>query len=649
MRDALEYRVRFFARSRVAQRTVLMAVVLFAPALGCSRPTAGPTADSQVASVPTDSPSGEATRPAEPPASEQPTAEQPASEPRTAEQPTAEPPASEQPGAEQPTAEPPASAQPPAEGTASDVRLSGEPLDEPPGANLGQQLFARHCAGCHGQDGTGVGLAEPYLFPKPRDLRNGAYRLVSTENRMPSRADLDAVLTRGMPGSAMPAWPQLSDEQRQALIDEIFHIRRLGARERYIRILKEEEELSDEEIADPDVQQEIDEYVERFTTPGPVTRVPPIQPPTAEAIAHGREVYIKAGCVQCHGAEGRGDGVQAMKDDRGLPTRPRDFTRGIFKGGHDPQSLYRRTAYGMPGTPMPSADTLMPEQIVDLVHFIRSLSDEPLRQAAVLTREQIHVTRVDRLPESSDPSLWSSVPIANVRLTPLWWRDDFFPAHDTIEVQAVHDGHRIAVRLSWPDETANDHALTSSSFEDGIAMQLFQGAEEPFLGMGGFGGNVDIWYWDADRQAAKDVLHDQYPRSAVDIYPLSEPQVDTAELDRPGSQPEAQPAESLPAVAAGNQIVPDGQRHASGLAAAGPGSLTFRLPKSQIVQAHGEYQDGRWTVQMVRDLVPPTGDDAVALTGGQPTSVAFAVWDGAHHDRDGQKLISIWQELRLQP
>ena len=61
-----------------------------------------------------------------------------------------------------------------------------------------------------------------------------------------------------------------------------------------------------------------------------------------------------------------------MVDDEKMPTRPRDFTLGIFKGNPDPASLYRRIAYGMPGTPMPGSSGMTPEQMVDLVHYIRS-------------------------------------------------------------------------------------------------------------------------------------------------------------------------------------------------------------------------------------------------------------------------------------
>ena len=57
----------------------------------------------------------------------------------------------------------------------------------------GQVLYGRHCAACHGANGDGQGLAAAFLYPKPRSFRGGKYRLVSTDNSVPTRDDLQAV------------------------------------------------------------------------------------------------------------------------------------------------------------------------------------------------------------------------------------------------------------------------------------------------------------------------------------------------------------------------------------------------------------------------------------------------------------------------
>jgi mono/diheme cytochrome c family protein len=510
----------------------------------------------------------------------------------------------------------------------------------------GQELYQRHCAACHGDKGDGQGIAAAQLFPKPRDFRMGRFRLVSTTNRTPTREDLDAVLVRGMPGSSMPPWPHLSGEDRQLLIDEVLKLRREGAREQYIRVLKDQEELTDAEIADAKIQSQIEQSVERQVMPGEVTKVPDVGEADVAVVARGKEIYLKQGCQGCHGKEGKGDGQQKMTDDEGLPTRPRDFTRGIFKGGHDPISLYRRTAYGMPGTPMPSSSQLTPEQIMELVHYVRSLSDEQTREEVLLKREKLTAGRAAKLPESADASAWNAATPQRLRMTPLWWRDNAEPG---LAVQALHDDKTLAVRLTWRDATADKHAAQTTAFKDAAALQLYRGDKEPFLGMGARGAAVDVWFWDSDRQDAPATVEDVYPNVVVDVFPFNEKQAETAEGTRPGAKSAQQPDISLPARASSNPIVPEvGRTGASHLTAAGPGSVTFRVPTSQLVQARGEWREGRWTVVMTRTLGVASEVEGVSLTPGERVSIAFAVWDGNQRDRDGQKLITIWNDLVLE-
>jgi len=84
------------------------------------------------------------------------------------------------------------------------------------------------------------------------------------------------------------------------------------------------------------------------------------------------------------------------------------------------------------------------------------------------------------------------------------------------------------------------------------------------------------------------------------------------------------------------------------LTGGGPGTSTFRPPTSQHVHAVGQWHEGRWTVVMTRPLVLDSPDDGVSLAPRDKASVAFAVWDGAAQDRDGRKLITIWQDLVLE-
>lgn len=495
------------------------------------------------------------------------------------------------------------------------------------GAVDGTKLYRLHCAACHGADGNGLGLAATFLYPKPRDFRTGKYRLVSTANRVPSAADLEGVLVRGMPGSSMPPWNHLPPEERQALVGEVVRLWQEGTKAQQIALLKSQEDLTDEEIAADDVQAEIRQAVARKTTAGEASPVPE-SVADAAAVLRGKDLYMKQGCNKCHGDTGRGDGVQKMIDDEGFVMRPRDLTRGIYKGGTDVASVYRRIAVGMPGTPMPSSSQILSaEQMADLTHYVLAMSDEATRDAAVLKRRSLAVTAAKALP--ADAAAWEGVPATTVQTTPLWWRDDPDPQ---LRVQAVHDGETLALRLTWHDASHSDRAVRPEEFEDLAAVELFQGAAEPFLGMGAEGAALDLWQWRAGvkNTGAEDSLFDEYPFDTA-IY---------RELAGGKDLPDF-----VTARVAGNPIA-QRDRAGSSLSAKGFGSLTFRPAASQVVKAEGTWRDGQWTVVLTRPLRVPTGE-GLTLQPGSRGSIAFALWDGAARDRAGQKRVSIWNDLEV--
>ena len=106
----------------------------------------------------------------------------------------------------------------------------------------GVELYAQHCAACHGVNGDGLGPAAVFVFPRPRDFRAGRWRLISTVNGVPTPEDLVAVLERGMPGSAMVSWAHLPAEDRRALAEHVLKLRRDGARDLELKLAAEAEE-----------------------------------------------------------------------------------------------------------------------------------------------------------------------------------------------------------------------------------------------------------------------------------------------------------------------------------------------------------------------------------------------------------------------
>jgi mono/diheme cytochrome c family protein len=501
-----------------------------------------------------------------------------------------------------------------------------------------ETLYQQNCAGCHGERGDGKGIAAAFLFPKPRDFRAGNFRLVTTENGVPTIEDLEAVIQRGMPGSSMPPWPQFSTEDRRGVAQYVFQLRREGARDVERALAAEDEiELTPEEL---------EQAIEPVTTPGPMIEVPPLPAADSIAIQRGQELYRTKGCAACHGNEGRGDGQQQMVDAEGLPTRPRDLTRGLFKGNPDPASVYRRILAGMPGTPMPALRNVSHEEIADLVSFVLSLSDDATREAAVPRRHHLVAQAIPNISDDPGAPVWNSIVTTRLRTIPLWWRDDADP---WVDVQCAHDGETLAVRLSWSNPWRSESAIRHEEFQDAVAIELFQGEREPFLGMGNREAPVEVWMWGADRNGERGDVETINPNVVVDQYPISEQLVDTAEYRRPGTATADQAKLTLSAVFAGNQITPLAHpATASALEAAGPGSITFRPPINQIAKGKGVWQQGRWSVVLSRPL-RADGEEGMTLTPGGRLSIAVAVWDGHLRDRNGQKRVTIWQELELQP
>ena len=101
---------------------------------------------------------------------------------------------------------------------------------------------------------------------------------------------------------------------------------------------------------------------------------PPL--PDGAMLEAGKGVYAKMQCAKCHGPTGLGDGETAneLKDDNGLPIKPRNFSDASqFVGASDPRGVYQTFTTGIDGTPMPSyADNLNEDQRWQLVYYVMS-------------------------------------------------------------------------------------------------------------------------------------------------------------------------------------------------------------------------------------------------------------------------------------
>jgi cytochrome c oxidase cbb3-type subunit I/II len=236
----------------------------------------------------------------------------------------------------------------------------------------GKEVYQRRCVGCHGVDGDGNGTAATFLYKqRPRDFALGVFKFRLTKEPVPTDGDLLRTISRGVRGTAMPAWYELSLTDRLAVIQ-------------YIKY-----ELA---VDRSDPSKPYAYFVEE--PPGEPLYIPPPPAPSAAIIAHGKEVWKKAKCWECHGDTG-------LKDDLGFPIRPADLTIGQFKSGPAVEDIFRTLSTGLSGTPMPSYRDSLPEaDRWALAYYILSLS--AFKDA--LSGEPLHISAADRAA-LDDPKL----------------------------------------------------------------------------------------------------------------------------------------------------------------------------------------------------------------------------------------------------
>jgi len=176
----------------------------------------------------------------------------------------------------------------------------------------GLQLYANHCAGCHGATGVGDGPGAGGVRPRPSNLSAHRY----------STGRIAETLWNGVAGTSMPAWRDQPLDRIAALVAAVQSFSQSAA-------LEEQAGLR---TADDD---------------------------------RGARVYA-ANCAQCHGERGAGDGFSATS----LAVAPTNFQ----KQQPLPSAALRALTSGIDGTSMaPWTTRLSDADITAVVHYVRSL------------------------------------------------------------------------------------------------------------------------------------------------------------------------------------------------------------------------------------------------------------------------------------
>ncbi len=260
------------------------------------------------------------------------------------------------------------------------------------------------------------------------------------------------------------------------------------------------------------------------------------------------------------------------------------------------------------------------------------------------------------------------------------------PATKWVNVKAASNGKEIAIRVSWTDPTRNDIMVQSQQYKDqgAIMFPVNQTGEEPPFTMGGDGERVNIWQWKAtwDKEGAGKAgnkgmqdLEDQYRNMAMGAggYYMYEPDgslkgLDTQHASGSKSKRNAAGIESggasdiskrntyvdfgmgkdegvyNPGRATGN-ILSDASMRVSpieDLNAEGFSTLTTQA--NQDVDGEGNWNNNRWAVVFKRALKTDDQNDTQFASGKTP--VAFAIWNGQNKERNGQKGVTQWHELK---
>ncbi len=486
----------------------------------------------------------------------------------------------------------------------------------------GAELYADHCALCHGPGGAGNGSAAPLLFPPARDFGRGQFLLVSSTNGVPSDADLAAVLRRGLPGSAMPAFGWMPEEDLAALAA---HVRRLAERG-----LAERLALGGAQGGEPLPAPRAQALARERLTPGAIQELPAPREADADALARGQDSYLRS-CAVCHGEQGQGRPDEPRWNPDGNLNWARDFTAGVLKGGASYEALARRVLLGLPGTAMVPTVLADPDELPDLVRYVQSLIPEGSERRLVHRTGLVRAARTGT-PVPSDPEdeRWAGAVELEVVLAPLAWNDRSVVS---ARVSALHDGTTLAVRVRWPDGSRDDRIGGPARHGDGVSLALTSAPAPPLVGMGSPEHPVNLWHWKAFRAEDAAGLFDLLgglPHGRPD--PL---QPWPGRLDAPLYQSVTVPGAGGPG------------REPESLHAEGFDDLSPDHPEASRVTVDPRWNEGEWSVVLRRALAA-RHERELELVPGSFALLSLAVWNGSAGDHHGKKSFSIWQRLELE-
>jgi cytochrome c oxidase cbb3-type subunit 2 len=444
------------------------------------------------------------------------------------------------------------------------------------------------------------------MLPRPRDFVQARYQVRTTgPGELPTDEDLRRILREGMPGTAMPAWPNLSDDEREDVI----------------AYLKQFSSFFEDETPSP---------MEFSRDPGG----------GEEARTSGIDVYERLECWKCHGSSGRGDGQSAptLEDWREYPTRAANLTEPwAFNGGMGAEAIHARFLTGLDGTPMPSYDDALGAGVVteselwDLAHYVASMGPDETPTASDL----ILAGRVEgELPAESDDEAWTTVDAFYVPLVGQVIQSprQFNPTVDGIWVQALHDGDELTVRLTWNDPSRSPDP-SWDEWQTKIGRTLYTDTDVEAVP-------------DSGEEAAPDSGEEAAPGAAGEAAPASR-LADGLAVQFPPEIPDGSERPYFLMGDAGNPVslwMWDSQTGLRQAAARGLGEI--EVLGSGDLAGQGTFDAGQWHLTIRRSLVAANGP-VLSFVEGVAIPIAFFAWDGSSAEDVRRGSVSGWYYLYL--
>lgn len=372
--------------------------------------------------------------------------------------------------------------------------IAGSAAANPGDAAKGKEIYNKRCTWCHGAEGAGDGAAKNRLNPPPRDFTSGNYKIKTSsfEDMTPNDDDIFRMIRDGMPGTAMPGWTSLLNEQD--MWDLVAYVKSFAGYDK------------------PPAKQV--DYGSQISS-------------SADSIENGKKLFEDGDrCVECHGKTGKGSASKRLKGDAGERTWPRNLTKPwTFRGSNDPKDIFTRISTGIPGTEMPSfADEkskkkLTVEERWHVANYVASLAKTDKKvdpENTVVKADMVE----GELPNTPDDERWEKTTPTTFLLVPqiIGGERFFTPSNDTITVRAIYNDKTIAMLLEWDDRTQSipgdesaEKLADAPITEDGVAVQLPvvipKEMKKPYFGMGDAANPVNIWHWKSGAKGATETIN----------------------------------------------------------------------------------------------------------------------------------------------